>query len=328
MDKTMKAVEITHPGGPEVLRLVERPVPGLKEGELLIRVTAAGVNRPDLMQREGRYPAPPGASDIPGLEVAGTVVRAPAGSRFKEGDRLCALVAGGGYAEYCAAPIEQCLPLPKHVQEREAAALPETFFTVWTNVFDRARLRPGESVLVHGATSGIGSTAIQLAKAFGSPVFATAGTAEKCKAAVDLGAVRAINYKEEDFVAAIRTATEGAGVDVVVDIVGGDYLSRNLQTLRTNGRLALIGLLGGSNTNIDLRVVLQKRLTISGSTLRPRTPAEKGVIARELERSVWPLLSEGKVRPIIHAEFPLARASDAHRTLEAGEVIGKVVLVL
>lgn len=328
MDKTMKAVEIAHPGGPEVLRLVERPVPGLHDGELLIRVLAAGVNRPDLMQREGRYPPPPGASDIPGLEVAGTVVRTPAGSRFREGDHVCALVAGGGYAEYCAAPIEQCLPLPKHMKERDAAAVPETFFTVWTNVFDRARLRPGESVLVHGATSGIGSTAIQLARAFGSTVFATAGTAQKCEAAVQLGAVRGINYRDEDFVAAVRTATDGAGVDVVVDIVGGEYLARNLQTLRTNGRLALIGLLGGSNAPIDLRIVMQKRLTISGSTLRPRTPAEKGAIARELERAVWPFLSDGTVRPIIHAEFPLARASDAHRALEAREVIGKVVLVL
>ena len=324
----MKAVEITHPGDPEVLRLVERPVPGLREGELLVRVLAAGVNRPDLMQREGRYPPPPGASDIPGLEVAGIIVNAPAGSRFKEGDRICALVAGGGYAEYCAVPLEQCLPLPNHMTEREAAAVPETFFTVWTNVFDRARLRPGESVLVHGATSGIGSTAIQLARALGSTVFATASTAQKCQAALELGATRAINYKEEDFVAEIRTATNGAGVDVVVDIVGGDYLARNLQTLRTNGRLALIGLLGGSTTSIDLRTVLQKRLTISGSTLRPRTPAEKGTIARELERTVWPLLSDGTVRPIIHAAFPLARASDAHRALEAGEVIGKVVLVL
>lgn len=322
----MKAIEIVRPGGPDVLRLVERPLPVPRDGELLVHVAAAGVNRPDLMQREGKYPPPPGTTDIPGLEVAGTVARA-AGA-FKEGDRVCALVAGGGYAEYCAVPVEQCLPLPGQMSEREAAAIPETFFTVWTNLFDRAALRAGESVLVHGGTSGIGSTAIQLARAFGATVFATAGSKEKCTAAVEFGAVRAFNYKEEDFAAAVTAATNGAGVDVILDIIGGDYLSRNLQALRTNGRLVQIGLIGGSKSTIELRLLLQKRLTITGSTLRPRTPAEKGAIARQLERQVWPLLARGAVRPVIYADFPLARAADAHRALEAGEVIGKVVLLL
>ena len=300
------------------------PVPGA--GELLVRVAAAGVNRPDLMQREGKYPPPPGATDIPGLEIAGTVVRAA--GRFKEGDRVCALVAGGGYAEYCLVPAEQCLPLPSGMRERDAAAIPETFFTVWTNLFDRARLRAGETVLVHGGTSGIGTTAIQLARAFGATVFATAGTAEKCAAAAEIGAARAINYNEEDFVAAISAATNGAGVDVILDIVGGEYLPRNLQALRTNGRLVQIGLIGGSRTAFDLRIVLQKRLTITGSTLRPRTPQEKGVIARDLERDVWPLLAKGTVRPLVYADFPLDHASDAHKALESGQVIGKVVLLV
>lgn len=278
------------------------------------------------MQREGKYPPPPGATDIPGLEIAGTVVRAA--DRFKEGDRVCALVAGGGYAEYCAVPVDQCLPLPSGMSARDAAAIPETFFTVWTNLFDRARLHAGERVLVHGGTSGIGTTAIQLARARGATVFATAGTPHKCAAAVDIGAARAFNYKEEDFVAAVSAATDGAGVDVILDIVGGEYFPRNLQALRTNGRLVQIGLIAGSKSTIDLRIVLQKRLTITGSTLRPRTPAEKGAIARELEREVWPLLAKGTVRPIIYADFPLDRASDAHRMLESGEVIGKLVLLL
>lgn len=327
MTLTMHAIEIAQPGGPDVLRLVERPVPAPRSGELLVRVAAAGVNRPDLMQREGKYPPPQGTTDIPGLEIAGTVARTASGSAFKEGDRICALVAGGGYAEYCAAPVEQCLPLPAQMNEREAAALPETFFTVWTNLFDRARLRAGERVLVHGGTSGIGSTAIQLARAFGATPFATAGTAKKCAAAVELGAARAINYKEEDFVAVVREATGGAGVDVILDIVGGSYLPRNLQALGVNGRLVQVGLIGGSTSTIDLRMILQKRLTLTGSTLRPRTPSEKGLIARDLEQHVWPLLSEGKVRPLVYAAFPLARAADAHRLLESGDVIGKVVLL-
>src|SRR5437762_5855397 len=267
---TMRAIEIAEPGGPGVLRLVERPVPDPGAGEVLIRVAAAGVNRPDIMQRQGKYPPPAGASDIPGLEVAGELVRCRNATRMREGERICALVAGGGYAEYCSAPAVQCLRLPAGMSVRDAAAMPETFFTVWTNLFERARLQPGETVLIHGGTSGIGTTAIQLARAFGSTVFATAGSEEKCEACRRLGAARAIDYRTEDFVQAIREATHGEGVDVILDIVGGDYLSRNLECLRVNGRLAQIGLLGGSRASLDLRTILQKRLTVTGSTLRAR----------------------------------------------------------
>lgn len=305
----------------------ERAVPVPAANEVLVRVAAAGVNRPDIMQREGKYPPPPGASDIPGLEIAGRVVASNSDS-VTIGQRVCALVAGGGYAEYCVVPAEQSVRMPEGMSARDAAAIPETFFTVWTNLFERARLQPGESVLVHGGTSGIGTTAIQLARAFGSVVFATAGTRAKCEACERLGAARAIDYRNEDFVSAIRDATDGAGVDVILDIVGGEYLPRNLECLRLDGRLVQIGLIGGARASIDLRAILQRRLTVTGSTLRARTAAEKGGIARALERHVWPLLDAGKVRPVIHAEFPLARAADAHRMLESGEVIGKVVLVV
>ena len=306
-----------------MLRLVERPVPEPRAGEVLVRVTAAGVNRPDVMQRLGKYPPPPGASDIPGLEVSGEIV---AGPDAAIGRRVCALVTGGGYAEYCVAPLEQCLPVPSGVSEAHAAAIPETFFTVWTNLFDRAALKAGERVLVHGGTSGIGTTAIQLAHARGAVVFATAGTNDKVAACRRLGADRAINYEMEDFVAAVKAGTSSEGVDVVLDIIGGDYVPRNLECLRMNGRLIQIGLMAGSKTAFDFRPVLQRRLTITGSTLRPRTVAEKGAIARALEREVWPLLERGDVKPIVHAELPLAHAAEAHRELESGRVTGKLVL--
>jgi putative PIG3 family NAD(P)H quinone oxidoreductase len=275
------------------------------------------------MQRLGRYPPPPGASDLPGLEVSGEVV---AGVGSAIGRHVCALVSGGGYAEYCVAPLEQCLPVPRGVTVAHAAAIPETFFTVWTNLFDRGRLRAGERVLVHGGTSGIGTTAIQLARARGAMVIATAGSADKVAACSALGAARAIDYRQEDFVAAVKDATGGEGVDVVLDIIGGDYLPRNLECLRLNGRLVQIGLIAAAKSTIDLRPVLQRRLTITGSTLRPRSVAEKGAIARALEREVWPLLDRGEVKPIVHAEFPLERAADAHRELEGGRVIGKLLL--
>ena len=322
----MRAIEISSPGGPGVLRLTERPVPDLRDGEVLVRVIAAGVNRPDIMQRMGKYPPPPGVTDIPGLEISGEIVASRGNSRFTDGQQVCALVAGGAYAEYCAVPVEQCLPIPRGVSAVHAAAIPETYFTVWTNLFDRGRLREGETVLVHGGTSGIGTTAIQLARAFGVRVIATAGSDEKCEACRSIGAHTAIDYNAADFVAEVRAATGGRGVDVVLDIVGGDYLPRNLECLRIDGRLVQIGLIAGSRASLDLRAVLQKRLTITGSTLRPRSPLEKGAIARELEQHVWPLLANGTVRPIVHGEFPLDRAADAHEELESGRVIGKLVL--
>ena len=276
------------------------------------------------MQRLGKYPPPPGASDIPGLEVSGEIV---AGIDAAVGRRVCALVSGGGYAEYCVVPLEQCLPVPVGVSEPHAAAIPETFFTVWTNLFDRGALKAGERVLIHGGTSGIGTTAIQLAHARAAEVFATAGSDDKAAACRRLGADHGINYRSADFVAAVREATGGGGVDVVLDIVGGDYLPRNLECLRMDGRLVQIGLIAGAKSSIDLRQVLQRRLSITGSTLRPRTPAEKGTIARALEREVWPLIERGMVKPIVHREYPLARAADAHRDLEAGHVIGKLILL-
>ena len=324
----MIAIEISHHGGPEVLRAVERPDPSLQRGEVLIRVEAAGVNRPDLMQRLGKYPPSPGASDIPGLEVAGTIVATSGDGRWRERDRVCALVAGGGYAELCAVPAPQCLPLPQGMDAIRAAAIPETYFTVWTNLFQRAGLQRGERVLIHGGTSGIGSTAIQLARAFGATAYATAGTGDKCRACVELGAAAAVNYATEDFVEAIKRLTDGEGVDVVLDIIGGDYLPRNIECLRLNGRLAQVGLIGGPKSQINLRPVLQNRLTLTGSTLRPRTIEEKAAIARELEAQVWPLLERGEVGPIVHATFPLAGAADAHRLLESGDVIGKIVLTI
>jgi NADPH2:quinone reductase len=322
----MLAIEISEPGGPDVLKPVERPDPRPRAGEVLIRVEAAGVNRPDLMQRLGKYPPPPGASDIPGLEIAGTIVDANGDTRWREGNRVCALVAGGGYAELCAVPARQCLPIPVNMDASRAAAIPETYFTVWTNLFQRARLRAGERVLIHGGTSGIGSTAIQLARAFGAIPFATAGSDDKCRACVDLGATAAINYKSEDFVTAIARLTGDEGVDVVLDIIGGDYLPRNVECLRMDGRLVQVGLIGGSRAEINLRLFLQNRLTMTGSTLRPRSVEEKGAIARELEAKVWPLLTRGDIGPIVHATFPLREAAAAHRLLESGDVIGKVVL--
>lgn len=321
----MIAIEIAGPGGPEVLRAVERATPEPKAGELLVRVEAAGVNRPDIMQRLGKYPPPPGASDIPGLELAGTIVKAE-GERWREGERVCALVAGGGYAEYCVVPEPQCLPIPAGMDVSSAAAIPETFFTVWTNLFERGRLQSGDRVLVHGGTSGIGTTAIQLARAFGASVLATAGSDDKCATCERLGAA-AINYRTTDFVAAVRSATGGRGVDVILDIVGGEYLPRNLACLALNGRLVQIGLIGGSRSPIDLRLVLQNRLTLTGSTLRARSVEEKGAIARQLEQHVWPLLEAGTVRPIVDRTLPLRDAAEAHRLLEAGAVIGKIVLV-
>ena len=321
---SMKTIEITAPGGPDVLRVAERPVPSPRDGEVLVRVAAAGVNRPDIMQRQGKYPPPPGASDIPGLEIAGEV--AVGGGDIPVGQSVCALVSGGGYAEYCAVPAVQCLRIPAGVSAIEAAAIPETYFTVWTNLFDRGRLQSGERVLIHGGASGIGTTAVQLGRAYGAIVYATAGSKEKCDACVRLGATRAIDYLHEDFVEAIKEATGGEGVDVILDIVGGDYLQRDLSCLRLNGRLVQIGLMSESRSVVDLRPVLQKRLTITGSTLRSRSPAEKGAIARAVEANILPLIERGEVRPIVHSTFPLARAADAHRELESGRVIGKVVL--
>ena len=321
---SMKTIEITTPGGPDVLRVAERPVPSPRDGEVLVRVAAAGVNRPDIMQRQGKYPPPPGASDIPGLEIAGEV--AVGGGDIHEGQAVCALVSGGGYAEYCAVPAVQCLRIPAGVSAIEAAAIPETYFTVWTNLFDRGRLQSGERVLIHGGASGIGTTAVQLGRAYGAIVYATAGSKEKCDACVRLGATRAIDYNHEDFVEAIKEATGGEGVDLILDIVGGEYLQRDLSCLRLNGRLVQIGLMSESRSVVDLRPVLQKRLTITGSTLRARSPAEKGAIARAVESNILPLIERGEVRPIVHSTFPLARAADAHRELESGRVIGKVVL--
>jgi len=324
----MTAVEITAPGPPEVLRPARRPTPRPGAGEVLIRVTAAGVNRPDLMQREGKYPPPPGASDIPGLEVAGTVVALGSGVvEWSAGDEVCALLAGGGYAEYCVAPVPQCLPVPAGLSMVEAAGVPETFFTVWHNVFERGRLAAGESLLVHGGASGIGTTAIQVARARGARVFTTVGSAAKASACVRLGAERAIDYRREDFVAVVRDATEGRGVDVILDMVGGDYTPRNLECLAVEGRLVQIAFLHGPKAELSLLPVLQRRLTITGSTLRPRPVAEKGAIARALLEEVWPLFARGAVRPIVHATFPLMEAALAHRVLDDGSHVGKLVLL-
>lgn len=309
-----------------MLRVVQRPLPDVRDGEVLVRVAAAGVNRPDIMQRLGKYPPPPGATDILGLELSGEVVDARDATTVVAGQQVCALVAGGAYAEYCAVPAEQCLPVPAGVSLADAAAIPETYFTVWTNLFERGKLREGETALIHGGTSGIGTTAIQLGRAFGATVIATAGSDGKCEACRHIGAHVAINYHDADFVQAVRATTEGRGVDVVLDIIGGDYLQRNLDCLRMDGRLVQVGLIGGSRASLDLRAVMQRRLTLTGSLLRPRTVAEKGVLARELERQVWPLLSRGEVRPIVHGRYPLDRAADAHRELESGRVIGKLVL--
>lgn len=325
---TMNAVEIAEFGPPEGLKPCTRPTPEAGHGEVLVKVEAAGVNRPDVMQRSGNYPPPPGASDLPGLEIAGTVAACgPGVTDLAVGDAVCALVAGGGYAEYCPAPAALCLPVPAGFSMVQAAALPETFFTVWTNVFQRGALTGGESVLIHGGSSGIGTTAIQLAKAFGARVIATAGSADKCKACEDLGAERGINYKDEDFVAVIDEMTGGDGVNLILDMVGGDYTMRNLKSLAVEGRLVQIAVLNGPKiADFDILPVMMKRLTVTGSTLRPRTVAQKAVIADELRAQVWPLLESGAVVPVIDGTFPLAEAAQAHARMEGSGHIGKIML--
>lgn len=323
----MISIEISQPGGPEVLKPARRPLPSAGAEEVLVRVAAAGVNRPDVMQRKGMYPPPPGAPDTPGLEIAGEVVAVGNGvSSPGIGEPVCALVAGGGYAEYCLAPAALCLPWPGGMNAVSAAALPETFFTVWTNVFDRGGLRSGERFLVHGGSSGIGTTAIQLAKAFGATVYATAGTAEKCSACEKLGADATINYREEDFVERIEALTDGKGVDLILDMVAGDYLPRNLKCLAVEGRLVQIALQHGPKVEMNLLPVMLKRLTITGSTLRPRSVAQKAEIAASLKAKVWPLLSKGTVKPVIHATFPLEKAAQAHALMESSMHIGKIML--
>ncbi len=326
----MQAIEITQPGGPEVLRPTTRPAPVPAPGELLIAVTASGVNRPDVLQRKGLYPMPPGVSDLPGLEIAGTVAAGAAedlaAAGLKLGDRVCALVAGGGYAEACVAPAGQCLPAPKGLTDVEAAALPETFFTVWQNVFQNARLQPGETLLVQGGSSGVGVAAIHLAKAFGATVIVTAGTDAKCAACIAQGADHAINYKTQDFVAEVRRITAGRGVDVVLDMVAGDYVAREMQCLADDGRIAVIAVQGGTKAELDVGALLRKRIAIIGSTLRPRTVAYKTVIARELRARVWPLIEAGRIRPVIHQVFPAAQAAQAHALMESGVHVGKIVL--
>jgi NADPH2:quinone reductase len=326
----MRAVEITTYGKPEVLQLTQRPDPVAGAGEVLIRVAASGVNRPDVLQRKGHYPVPPGASDLPGLEVAGTIVAgdaaAMAAAGFQVGDRVCALVAGGGYAELCTAPVGQCLPSPSGLSDIEAASLPETFYTVWSNVFDRARLQPGETLLVQGGTSGIGVTAIQMAKAAGATVIATAGSDEKCAACVALGADHAINYKTKDFAAEAKALTNGKGVDVVLDMVAGDYVAREVSCLAEDGRIVIIAVQGGVDAKFDAGVVLRKRLTITGSTLRPRPVAFKAAIAQNLRQTVWPWIESGRIKPVIHQVFPAAEAAQAHALMETNQHIGKLVL--
>ncbi|PLY57082.1 NAD(P)H-quinone oxidoreductase [Herbaspirillum sp. BH-1] len=325
----MRAIEIKEFGGPEVLQPCERPVPELKPGEVLIKVHAAGVNRPDVFQRTGNYPVSPGASDLPGLEVAGEIVAGELGdSGFRLGDLVCALVQGGGYAEYCAAPLAQCLPVPKGLSALEAAALPENYFTVWSNVFDRGQLSGEETLLVQGGSSGIGVTAIQIARALGHRVFATAGSADKCRACEELGAERAINYKTEDFEAVVKELTGGRGVDVILDMVGGDYLPREIKALADDGRLVFIAQLGGTKGQLDMGQVMRRRLTITGSTLRPRPVAFKAAIAANLRQHVWPLIEAGKIKPVIHQRFPLEQAAQAHAMMESSAHIGKIMLEL
>ena len=325
----MKAVEITSYGAPDVLSLAERPDPVAGAGELLIRVAASGINRPDVLQRTGNYPVPPGASDLPGLEVAGTIVdgdaQAMAQAGLRKGDRVCALVAGGGYAELCVAPVGQCLPVPSGLSDIEAASLPETFFTVWSNVFDRVKLQAGETLLVQGGTSGIGVTAIQMAKALGATVIATAGSDEKCQACIRLGADHAINYKTHDFVAEIKKLASG-GVNVILDMVAGSYVAREIECLAEDGRLAIIAVQGGVKAEFNAGMVLRKRLVITGSTLRPRPVAFKAAIAQSLRKNVWPLLERGAIKPVIFKTFPAAQAAQAHTLMESNQHIGKIVL--
>jgi len=321
----MTAIAIREPGGPEVLTPVQRPIPQPGAEDVLIRVAAAGVNRPDCLQRQGLYPPPPGASDLPGLEVAGTIAATgSAVTSMAVGDDVCALLTGGGYAEYCIAPAVQCLPLPAGLSPVEAATLPETFFTVWSNAFDRARLTAGETLLVHGGASGIGTTAIQLARAFGARVFATVGSDEKRSFCEQLGAERAINYREENFLEIVKDMAGGA--DVILDIVGGQYLDDNVKLLKPDGRLVIIAVLGGAKAELNLARVMMKRLQVTGSTLRAREPAFKGAIADALRRQVWPKLADGTIRPVVQARFPLAAAADAHRVLDENRAMGKIVL--
>jgi putative PIG3 family NAD(P)H quinone oxidoreductase len=325
----MIAISIAKPGGPDVLQPIDVPMPQPGPDEVVIRVAAAGVNRPDLMQREGKYPPPPGASDIPGLEISGTVSACGTEvTRWREGDTVCALVSGGGYAEYCVAPGVQCLPIPSTVDLISAGAMPETFFTVWTNVFERGRLRSGESFLVHGGASGIGTTAIQMARAFGARVFATAGTDDKCAVCERLGAVRAINYKTEDFSEVLMALTGKNGIDVILDMVGAPYFSRNVDLLAVEGRLVQIAVLRGAKAEFNLVRLLRQRITVTGSTLRSRTVEEKGAIAAAVERAVWPLVESKEIRPVVHAAFPLTQAAEAHRLMESGSHIGKIVLTV
>jgi len=326
----MQAVEISAYGAPDVLRLTERPMPVAGEGEVLIRVSASGVNRPDVLQRTGNYPVPPGASDIPGLEVSGIIesgdASAMAAAGFAVGDRVCALVAGGGYAQFCVAPVGQCLPVPEGLDDVAAATLPETFFTVWSNVFDRARLQPGETLLIQGGTSGIGVTAIQMAKALGARVIATAGSDEKCAACLALGADHAINYKTQDFVGAVADHTGGQGVNVILDMVAGAYVARELDCLAEDGRLVIIAVQGGIKAEINAGMVLRRRLTITGSTLRPRPVAFKAAIAQALRTTVWPLLVSGRIKPVIYRVFEAGEAAAAHTLMESNQHIGKLVL--
>ena len=325
----MRAVEISRPGGPEVLKVVDVPKPAPKPNEILVKVAAAGVNRPDVLQRMGQYPVPADASPLPGLEIAGEVAElGPAAKLWKRGDKVCALVNGGGYAEYCAVPETQALPAPRGLSMVEAASLPETFFTVWGNVYDRGRLAPGESLLVQGGTSGIGVTAIQMAAATGNRVFATAGSDDKVAACVKLGAEKAFNYKTQDWAAEVRAATGGKGVDVILDMVGGDYVPRELKCVAEEGRLVFIAFLRGPKTELNILDVMSKRLSITGSTLRPRSAEFKGYLARNLREKIWPLIESGKIRPQVYKTFPLDQAGEAHRLMESSQHIGKIVLTL
>lgn len=325
----MTVMAVPNPGGPDAFAAEQRPVPTPGPGEVLVRVAAAAVNRPDVMQRQGNYPPPPGAPDIPGLDIAGTIAAvAPDVTAWQTGDTVCALVAGGGYAEYCLAPAAQCLPVPEALDMVQAAALPETFFTVWTNLFDQGALAEGESVLIHGGSSGIGTTAIQLAREWGATIYTTAGSAEKCTACEALGAARAINYRTEDFVDVIGEVTEGRGVNVVMDMVAGDYVNRNLKILAPRGRLLQIAVQQGIKAEVNLLYIMSKRLVLTGSQLRPRPVAEKGEIAASLREKVWPLIEAGRVAPVIHATFPLSDAAGAHRLMESSTHIGKIVLTV
>ena len=324
---SMTAIAISRPGGPEVLEPVSLPLPQPGENEILVAVAAAGVNRPDVLQRQGGYPPPPGAPETPGLDIAGEVVAVGSGvRRYRPGDRICALVAGGGYAEYCTVAEANALPIPGDLGMVEAAGLPETFFTVWTNVFTRGRLQPGETLLVHGGSSGIGTTAIMMARVWGARVFATAGSADKCRACEDLGAERAINYREEDFVEAVLAATGKHGADVILDMVGGDYVARNFKAAARDGRIVNIAFLQGSKVEINLLPLMLKRLTLTGSTLRPRSVEEKAEIARALEEHIWPHIAAGRIRPVIHQTFPLREAAAAHALMDSGAHIGKIIL--